>query len=178
MKTKRVHCDSFGWWRLHYAITRERYNACCVSGSPASSFARRNYFLIFDGKAVVTIQTDGTGEQLIASFENIPRVACSVVMVSHGGAEIGQGINTAVAQCVALEVGTSKMFFNCAMRSSASLSFCARLQLGIPIDMINVTENSTEKVPNSGITGASLTTESSVCVSHECVRSDLHSYER
>ena len=56
-------------------------------------------------------------------------------MVSHGGQEIGQGINTVVAMVVAHE-------------------------LGIALDNITITGNTTEFIPISGVTGASMTTPS------------------
>jgi xanthine dehydrogenase/oxidase len=56
------------------------------------------------------------------------------VMVSHTGNEMGQGINTKVAQTVAKE-------------------------LGIPVELIRITTSSTEKISNGGITGGSGTSE-------------------
>jgi xanthine dehydrogenase/oxidase len=56
------------------------------------------------------------------------------VTVHHGGAEIGQGIHTKVAQCVALT-------------------------LGCPLDVIRVGDTNTEIVPNQKFTGGSITSE-------------------
>jgi xanthine dehydrogenase/oxidase len=59
------------------------------------------------------------------------------VMLTHGGTEVGQGINTKVMQAVAKE-------------------------LAIPMDLIVTTTCSTEKVPNFTLTGGSGTSET-VC---------------
>ncbi|XP_048451057.1 xanthine dehydrogenase-like [Rhincodon typus] len=56
------------------------------------------------------------------------------VMVTHGGVEIGQGINTKVAQV------------------------CAYV-LGIPVDLIAIKPTTTISSPNSGTTGRSITSE-------------------
>lgn len=56
------------------------------------------------------------------------------VTLTHSGCEIGQGINTKVAQTVAYA-------------------------LGIPLDLVRVTYTSTEKVANGGVTGGSGTSE-------------------
>ncbi|XP_072438458.1 xanthine dehydrogenase-like [Chiloscyllium punctatum] len=56
------------------------------------------------------------------------------VMITHGGVEIGQGINTKVAQV------------------------CAYV-LGIPVDLISVKATTTTTSPNSGTTGRSITSE-------------------
>jgi xanthine dehydrogenase/oxidase len=56
------------------------------------------------------------------------------VMVTHTGAEIGQGINTKVAQTVAQE-------------------------LDIPLSLVRITSSSTDKIANGGYTGGSGTSE-------------------
>ncbi|KAL9892420.1 xanthine dehydrogenase rosy [Glossina fuscipes fuscipes] len=53
------------------------------------------------------------------------------VLLSHGGVEIGQGLNTKMIQC------------------------CAS-SLGIPIEIIHIAETSTDKVPNTSATAASV----------------------
>jgi len=58
------------------------------------------------------------------------------VQVTHGGCEIGQGINTKVAQAVAFT-------------------------LGVPLDQVIVCATSTDKVPNNTATGGSSTSENS-----------------
>jgi len=56
------------------------------------------------------------------------------VLISHGGAELGQGINTKMVQVVSHE-------------------------LGIPMDKIRVSENATDKIPNPIRTGGSETAD-------------------
>jgi xanthine dehydrogenase molybdopterin-binding subunit B len=56
------------------------------------------------------------------------------VTIAHSGCEIGQGINTKMAQAVAYE-------------------------LGIDMSLIRVTSTSTEKISNGGVTGGSGTSE-------------------
>jgi len=53
------------------------------------------------------------------------------VLLSHGGVEIGQGLNTKMIQCAARA-------------------------LGIPIELIHTSETSTDKVPNTSATAASV----------------------
>lgn len=66
------------------------------------------------------------------------------VMVSHGGVESGQGINTKVAQCAAYE-------------------------LGIPLEMIAIKGSTTHTNANSQCTGGSLGSDiTSFCVSTAC----------
>ena len=73
---------------------------------------------------------------------NLPQVNIyegdGTVTVSHGGVEMGQGLNTKVAQTVAKE-------------------------LGIPMDMILVKPNDSFIAPNNVGTGGSVTSEM-VCV--------------
>ncbi len=52
--------------------------------------------------------------------------------MNHSGAEIGQGMNTKVAQAVAYG-------------------------LGVPIDIIRITCNTTDNIANAGCTGGSST---------------------
>ena len=59
------------------------------------------------------------------------------VCVNHSGAEIGQGMNTKVAQAVAYG-------------------------LGVPIDIIRITCNTTDSIANAGCTGGSGTAYSTV----------------
>ena len=56
------------------------------------------------------------------------------VQVTHSGCEVGQGINTKVAQVLAYE-------------------------LGIDIDLITVTSTNSQKLPNGSTTGGSITSE-------------------
>eukprot|EP01104_Vermistella_antarctica_P002504 TRINITY_DN12741_c0_g1_i1.p1 TRINITY_DN12741_c0_g1~~TRINITY_DN12741_c0_g1_i1.p1 ORF type:complete len:1615 (-),score=361.72 TRINITY_DN12741_c0_g1_i1:55-4899(-) len=67
------------------------------------------------------------------------------VQVSHSGVEVGQGINTKVAQVAAYE-------------------------LGIPLDLVTVTSTNTQKVPNSDPTGGSITTGVNIKVVGDCCR--------
>lgn len=60
--------------------------------------------------------------------------ADGTVMVTHSGIEIGQGINTKVAQAVATE-------------------------LGLPLDMVRIASTATDRVANGGTTGGSATSE-------------------
>ena len=56
------------------------------------------------------------------------------VLLTHGGVEMGQGLNTKTAQ-VAARV------------------------LKIPLDLIHISETSTDKIPNSSTTAASMGTD-------------------
>ncbi|EDV93247.1 xanthine dehydrogenase [Drosophila grimshawi] len=56
------------------------------------------------------------------------------VLLSHGGVEIGQGLNTKMIQCAARA-------------------------LGIPIELIHISETSTDKVPNTSPTAASASSD-------------------
>jgi len=62
--------------------------------------------------------------------------ADGTVLISTGGSELGQGLNTKVAMCAAYV-------------------------LGIPLDMVSVSTRETSKVPNNTATGGSGTSESS-----------------
>lgn len=53
------------------------------------------------------------------------------VLVTHGGVEMGQGLNTKVAQVVASE-------------------------LGIPVSQVHIQEMATDKIPNASPTAASM----------------------
>lgn len=66
------------------------------------------------------------------------------VAISHGGVEVGQGINTKVAQVAALT-------------------------LGIPLVRIQVKPCSTITSPNSDSTGGSITSEANCRVSQACL---------
>lgn len=84
----------------------------------------------------------------IASFSTYVAIyhGDGTVAVTHGGVEIGQGINTKLVQVVAHE-------------------------LGIPLDMITVTSHNTIIMANRSVTGGTITSES-VCMAAKmaCVR--------
>ena len=65
------------------------------------------------------------------------------VCVNHSGAEIGQGMNTKVAQAVAYG-------------------------LGVPIDIIRITCNTTDSISNAGCTGGSGTYSRCMSLSKKC----------
>ncbi|XP_026741864.1 xanthine dehydrogenase-like [Trichoplusia ni] len=65
------------------------------------------------------------------------------IVISHGGAEIGQGINTKAAQIAAY-------------------------MLGVPIDKIIIKENNTIVSPNSNVSGGSLTTQNIIMGVEKC----------
>ena len=65
------------------------------------------------------------------------------VCVNHSGAEIGQGMNTKVAQAVAYG-------------------------LGVPIDIIRITCNTTDNISNAGCTGGSGTYSRFMRISKTC----------
>ncbi|CAB3227915.1 unnamed protein product [Arctia plantaginis] len=65
------------------------------------------------------------------------------VIISHGGVEIGQGINTKVSQIAAY-------------------------MLKIPIEMIIVKENNTTVSPNSAVTGGSISTQNIIIAVERC----------
>ncbi|XP_013100301.2 xanthine dehydrogenase [Stomoxys calcitrans] len=56
------------------------------------------------------------------------------VLLAHGGVEIGQGLHTKMIQC------------------------CARA-LGVPFDLVHISETATDKVPNTSPTAASMTSD-------------------
>ncbi|KAG0710872.1 Xanthine dehydrogenase [Chionoecetes opilio] len=77
------------------------------------------------------------------------------VSISHGGAEMGQGINTKVAQVAAYE-------------------------LGIPMDLISFVPSNVHSNPNSSVTGGSLGSDvCSYCVGEACkrIRSRLDTHQ-
>jgi len=59
------------------------------------------------------------------------------IQVCHGGVEIGQGVNTKVAQCIAYELGS----------------------FGVDMSLIAFSSTSTERIPNFTVTGGSATSE-------------------
>ncbi|KAL4225353.1 hypothetical protein ACF0H5_016042 [Mactra antiquata] len=92
------------WKKRGIAMTAVKYGV----GFGARSFNQ--------GAALVNIYKDGT------------------VLVTHGGIEMGQGINTKMIQV-------------------------ASRGLGIPIDLIYINDSTTEKIPNAIVTGGSMGTD-------------------
>ncbi|PZC72657.1 hypothetical protein B5X24_HaOG210768 [Helicoverpa armigera] len=76
----------------------------------------------------------------------------ATVAISHGGVEIGQGINTKAAQVAAY-------------------------MLNIPIEKVIIKENNTVTSPNAAVTGGSLTTQNIIIAVKKCCESLLERLE-
>ncbi len=94
---------------------------------PAKYGIAFTFFALNQGGALVHVYTDGT------------------VLVSHGGIEMGQGLNTKVAQAVATE-------------------------LRVPLSHVHIREMATDKVPNAPPTAASLGSDTYVFAALEAAR--------
>lgn len=78
------------------------------------------------------------------------------VLLSHGGTEMGQGIE----QCIFIDENTTILIIDTKFSIlqtglHTKMIQCASRALGVPIDRIHVAETGTDKVPNTSATAAS-----------------------
>lgn len=101
------------------------------------------YFCVFITKAaaLVHIYKDGS------------------VLVSHGGAEMGQGIHTKVQQVPLPAFYTDLQQFKSFLVISSVFSQVASRELNIPASLIHISETSTQCVPNTCPSAASFGTD-------------------
>lgn len=115
------------WSKLMTETNYDATMAACTKYNGANRWRKR-------GVCITPIKYGLTSNSYIAGCMIRIHPADGTVQVTHGGCEIGQGINTKVAQTVAFE-------------------------LGCPLEMIEVTATSSDKVPVASITGGSGTSE-------------------